>query len=62
MKNYLSEFGAKISYLNELGDKSPESEIVEDLVATIHSFSGKLYGLRSSKYKKKVAVKAKSIR
>ena len=40
LKKYLSEFGVKLKYLNELSDKSPESEMVEDLVAIIHSFSG----------------------
>jgi len=54
LQQYLSEFGVKIKYLNELADKSPESDMVEDLVAIIHSFSGKLYGLRSSKNKKNI--------
>ena len=53
LKKYLSEFGVKLAYLNKLSDKSPESEMVEDLVAIIHSFSGKLYGLRSGKNRKK---------
>lgn len=53
LKNYLSEFGVKLVYLNKLSDKSPESEMVEDLVAIIHSFSGKLYGLRSGKNREK---------
>lgn len=52
LKNYLSEFGVKLACLNKLSDKNPESEMVEDLVAIIHSFSGKLYGLRSGKNKK----------
>ena len=47
LKSYVSEFGVKLVYLNKLKEKSPESEMVEDLVAIIHSFSGKLYGLRS---------------
>jgi len=58
LKNYLSEFGVRIEYLNSFEDKSPESEMVEDLVAIIHSFSGKLYGLRSGKIKKNTASKA----
>lgn len=52
LKQFLSEFNVKVNYLNELDEKSPESEMVEDLVAIIHSFSGKLYGLRSGKNKK----------
>jgi excisionase family DNA binding protein len=53
LNTYLSEFGVNLSCLNKLSDKSPESEMVEDLVAIIHSFSGKLYGLRSAKNRKK---------
>ena len=53
LKNYLSEFGVKLVYLNKLSDKSPESEMVEDMVTIIHSFSGKLYGLRSGKNREK---------
>ena len=53
LENYLSEFGVKLVYLNMLSDKSPESEMVEDLVAIIHSFNGKLYGLRSGKNREK---------
>ena len=52
LNQYLSEFNVKVAYLNELDEKSPESEMVEDLVAIIHSFSGRLYGLRSAKNKK----------
>lgn len=51
LKQYLSEFAIKVKYLNELDEKSPESEMVEDLSAIIHSFSGKLYWLRSGKNK-----------
>jgi putative resolvase len=52
LKSYVSEFDVKLVYLNKLKEKTPESEMVEDLVAIIHSFSGKLYGLRSGKNKK----------
>lgn len=52
LKQYLSEFNVQVKYLNKLDEKSPESEMVEDLVAIIHSFSGRLYGLRSAKNKK----------
>lgn len=43
---YLSEFNVSIACVNELDDKTPESELVEDLVAIVHSFSGKLYRMR----------------
>ena len=57
LKNYLAEFGVTLVSLNKLEDKTPESEMVEDLVAIIHSFSGKLYGLRSGKNKKSAEKK-----
>jgi len=44
-KNF-SEFNVKIIPVNRLDDKSPENELVEDLVTISHSFSGKLYGMR----------------
>jgi len=53
LKNYLSEFGVQILSLNEMEIKTPETELVEDLVTIIQSFSGKLYGMRSHKNLKK---------
>lgn len=32
---------------NEMNNKSMEEELAEDIIAIIHSFSGKLYGMRS---------------
>lgn len=32
---------------SEVNDKSVQEELAEDLCAIIHSFSGKLYGMRS---------------
>ena len=46
LEAYLSEFNVSITCVNELNDKTPESELVEDLVAIVHSFSGKLYRMR----------------
>jgi len=46
LEAYLSEFNVSITCMNELDDKTPESELVEDLVAIVHSFSGKLYRMR----------------
>ena len=52
LKTYLSEFNIRLLCINRLDDKSPESELVEDLVAIIHSFSGKLYRMRRTKQEK----------
>lgn len=57
LEKYLSEFGVKLVFLNRLENKTPESEMVEDLVAIIYSFSGKLYGLRSGGNKKSLTKK-----
>ncbi len=46
IEKYLSEFNVKIICVNNLDDKTPESELVEDLVAIVDSFSGKLYRMR----------------
>ena len=34
--------------------KEPERELVEDLIAILTSFAGKLYGLRANKIKRMV--------
>ena len=41
----------EIIVLNE-EDKTPEQELIEDLISILVSFSGKLYGMRSHKYEK----------
>jgi len=51
IEKYLSEFNVKI-ICNKLDDKTPESELVEDLVAIVHSFSGKLYRMRRTEKEK----------
>ena len=53
LEKYLSEFNVKIICVNKLDDKTPESELVEDLVAIVHSFSGKLYRMRRTEKEKK---------
>lgn len=50
LEAYLSEINVSITCVNELDDKTPESELVEDLVAIVHSFSGKLYRMRRTKH------------
>ena len=54
--NYLQEIckfhsTSVIPISNEILEKSIQEELVEDLIAIIHSFSGKLYGLRKSQLK-----------
>jgi predicted site-specific integrase-resolvase len=33
-------------------DKTPEQELIEDLISILVPFSGKMYGMRSHKYEK----------
>ena len=56
LEKYLSEFNIKIICVNRLDDKTPESELVEDLVAIVHSFSGKLYRMRRTEKAKKEKI------
>lgn len=49
---YFNSHDVKIVVLNDtIEDKSPQEELIEDLMSIIASFSGKLYGLRSGKNK-----------
>ena len=49
LERYLAEFNVSVNVVNSLDEKRPESELVEDMVAIIHSFSGKLYRMRRNK-------------
>ncbi len=52
LEEYLGEFNVNIIAVNKLENKALETELVEDLVSIIQSFSGRLYGMRSHKNKK----------
>jgi len=54
LENYFSEFNIKLICINSLNAKTPESELVEDLVAIVHSFSGKLYRMRRTEKEKTI--------
>ena len=50
---YFKSHNVEIVVLNDVNeDKSPQQELIEDLMTIVASFSGKLYGLRSGKNKK----------
>ena len=53
LKELLSAFGVEVVVLNQ-EDKDPREELVEDLITIISHFAGKLYGMRSHKYKEVV--------
>ena len=48
-------FGTEIVVLSENDDdKTIEEELTEDIISIIHSFSGKLYGMRRKEVKSKI--------
>ena len=50
---YFNSHDVELVVMNDdAEDKSPQQELIEDLMSIISSFSGKLYGLRSGKNKK----------
>jgi putative resolvase len=53
IEELLRAFGVEIIVLNH-EDKDPREELVEDLITIVSHFAGKLYGMRSYKYKKVV--------
>jgi len=58
LESFCSSFGVKIEILNDNVYRTPQEELVQDLITIIAHFSGKLYGLRSHKSKRIVdAVK-----
>jgi putative resolvase len=54
LKKVFEAHGTSVEVLNQLEMKSPQQELVEDLITVISHFSGKMYGLRSHKYKEVV--------
>ncbi|WP_259498843.1 IS607 family transposase [Desulfofundulus thermocisternus] len=47
LKEYFNSFGVEVLVLNREEDRSPQQELVEDLLTIVTSFAGKLYGHRS---------------
>ena len=48
---FFQQHGGEIIVLHEKG-KTPREELIEDLITILSHFAGKLYGMRSHKYKK----------
>jgi len=53
LEEFFKSYGTEIVMINR-EEKSPQEELVEDLITIISHFAGKLYGMRSRKYKKVV--------
>jgi putative resolvase len=46
-------FGTSIEVINQ-EERTPQEELVEDLITIVSHFAGKLYGMRSHKYREVV--------
>jgi len=53
MRKLFQAFGTEIEVVNS-EEKTPQEELVEDLITIVSHFAGKLYGMRSHKYKEVV--------
>jgi putative resolvase len=51
LQTLFSGYGVTLTVLHPEEEKTPEQELVDDLLAIIASFAGRLYGLRSRKQK-----------
>ena len=51
LENHAGDLGARIEVVNEQEEKAPQREL-EDLLAIVTSFAGKLYGMRSNREKR----------
>ena len=54
LERLFDQHGVTITVIEDETDKSAEQELVDDLIKLVASFSGKLYGMRSSKKKQVV--------
>ena len=55
LERLLSDYGVKVAILREEHDRSPQEELVSDMMALIASFSGRVYGLRGASLKRELA-------
>jgi len=52
---FLKALGVEVTAVNGKEFKEPKKELVEDLIAILTSFTGKLYGLKANKLKKVIS-------
>ena len=62
LEAFFNSYGCRIEVLNSGDVKEPQEELVEDLIAIVTSFAGRLYGARSHKKKKVVEAVERAIR
>ncbi|OYT26515.1 MAG: IS607 family transposase [Thermofilum sp. ex4484_82] len=61
LEQFFKSYGTEIIVVNR-EEKTPQEELVKDLITIISHFAGKLYGMRSHKYRKVVEGAKKLIR
>jgi len=62
LEQYFSSHGVEIEVIFDDESKTPEKELVEDLLSIVTSFAGKLYGIRSHKKKRLVEAVKNALR
>lgn len=60
--SYFKSHGVSVIVINETEVQDPHKELVDDLIAIVTSFSGKIYGMRSNKAKKIVQSIEKEVK
>lgn len=54
----LNSYGVTVEVLDEDSTKSSQDELLEDFMSLVASFSGRMYGMRSSEHKQKLLAVA----
>jgi putative resolvase len=54
LKKYFESFGVEVEVIEDILPKSYESELVEDMLSLMSSFSARIYGKRSAENRKKL--------
>jgi len=62
LEQCFNSHGVEIEVIFDDEEKTPEKELVEDLLAIVTSFAGKLYGMRSHKKKRLVEAVKNALR
>ncbi|MCS7367736.1 MAG: IS607 family transposase, partial [archaeon YNP-WB-062] len=62
LETFFSSYGCRIEAIDSEEVKEPQQELVEDLIAIVTSFAGKIYGARSHKGRKVVEAVESAIR
>ena len=54
LQQFFQSYDTEIIVINQEEEKEPREELVEDLITIVSHFAGKIYGMRSRKYKEVV--------